>query len=334
MCTAATYKTNDFYFGRTLDYEFTYGESIVVLPRNYPVDFRFSGRTAAHSAIIGTAHIKNGYPLFYDAANEYGLCAAGLNFMGNARYAENLKDNAVNVAAYEFILHILINCKTTDEVCEMCKNINVTDTPFDSELPTAQLHWMAADKNKCITAEITDGVIKIYDNPVGVLTNNPPFDYQMFALNNYMSVGAATPENHFSNKINLQKYSRGMGGIGLPGDVSSQSRFVRAAFTKLNSVSDGTNAQSVNQFFNILGNVKQVKGCCLLENGKYEYTVYTVCYNADRGIYYYTTYENPNPAVIDMHDFDLDGKTPYVFKMDNTPQPNFITPNKNDRKNV
>lgn len=70
MCTAATYKTNDFYFGRTLDYESSYGEEIVIMPRNFPLNFVNMGRIATHYAVIGTAHVAQDYPLFYDAANE------------------------------------------------------------------------------------------------------------------------------------------------------------------------------------------------------------------------------------------------------------------------
>ena len=84
MCTAATYKTSDFYFGRTLDYDFSYGEAITITPRNFPFDFRHMGSIKEHFAMIGMAHIAEGYPLYYDAVNEKGLAMAGLNFVGNA----------------------------------------------------------------------------------------------------------------------------------------------------------------------------------------------------------------------------------------------------------
>lgn len=104
--------------------------------------------------------------------------------------------------------------------------------------------------------------LHIYDNPVGVLTNNPSFDYQLFNLNNYRVLSSETPKNNFSNQISLNAYSRGMGGIGLPGDLSSVSRFVKATFTKLNSVSGDSESESISQFFHILGSVEQQKGLC------------------------------------------------------------------------
>ncbi len=306
MCTAATYKTKDFYFGRTLDYEFSYGSEIAVMPRNYPINFKFAGTYARHYAIIGMAHIVGDFPLFYDAVNEKGLCMAGLNFVGNAYYRDEIKGKD-NVAQFEFIPRILSCCATVDEAKRLLENINITDTPFSDKLPVAKLHWIIADKNGAITVESVKDGLKIYDNPVGILTNNPPFDEQMFRLNDYMHLSPRQPENTFSDKLSLETYSRGMGALGLPGDLSSQSRFVRVAFTKMNSVSGDTENESVSQFFHILGSVDQQRGCCEVAKGKYEITIYTSCCNADKGIYYYTTYENHQITAVDMHREQLDG---------------------------
>ncbi len=306
MCTAATYKTKDFYFGRTLDYEFSYGSEIAVMPRNYPINFKFAGTYARHYAIIGMAHIVGDFPLFYDAVNEKGLCMAGLNFVGNAYYRDEIKGKD-NVAQFEFIPRILSCCATVDEAKRLLENINITDTPFSDELPVAKLHWIIADKNGAITVESVKDGLKIYDNPVGILTNNPPFDEQMFRLNDYMHLSPRQPENTFSDKLSLETYSRGMGALGLPGDLSSQSRFVRVAFIKMNSVSGDMENESVSQFFHILGSVDQQRGCCEVAKGKYEITIYTSCCNADKGIYYYTTYENHQITAVDMHREQLDG---------------------------
>lgn len=305
MCTAATYKTNDFYFGRTLDYESSYGEEIVIMPRNFRLDFLSEGICEKHYAVIGTAHIAGGYPLFYDAVNEKGLCMAGLNFVGNAHYFKN-KNGKSNIAQYEFIPWILGKCTSTDEAKELISNINITDTPFSEHMPVGQLHWIIADKNSAITVESVSDGIKVYDNPLGVLTNNPPFDEQMFRLNDYMHLSSRQPKNTFSDKLELKAYSRGMGAIGLPGDLSSQSRFVRVAFVKANSVSGKGETESVSQFFHILGSVDQQRGCCEVADGKYEITIYTSCCNATKGIYYYTTYENHQICAVNMNHENLD----------------------------
>lgn len=304
MCTAITYKTEDFYFGRTLDIECSYNEEVTITPRNYPFKFRHTAELKSHLAIIGMAYVVDNYPLYYDAANEKGLCMAGLNFVGNAKYNKPCK-NKTNIAQFEFIPYILSKCGSVDEAILEIEKMNITDTPFSSDLPPAELHFIIADKNKSVTVEAVSDGIKIYDNPVGVLTNNPPFDVQMHVLNNYMKLSPKSPSNEFSDKINLTPYSRGMGAIGLPGDLSSSSRFVRAAFTKLNSVSGNDEKESVSQFFHILGSVEQIRGCCEVGD-KYEITVYTSCINSDKGIYYYNTYQNSQMSAVNLSKINID----------------------------
>ena len=185
--------------------------------------------------------------------------------------------------------------------------MNLVATPFSEQLPSAQLHWIIADEKSSITVECMADGLHIYDNPVGVLTNNPPFDQQMFMLNNYMNLSPKQPENKFSKDLDFNAYSRGMGALGLPGDLSSASRFAKVAFTKMNSVSGDGEEESVSQFFHILGSVDQQRGCCEVEEGKYEITIYTSCCNATKGIYYYTTYNNHQITAVDMHREKLDG---------------------------
>ena len=272
MCTAATYKSQDFYFGRTFDYEFNYGEEVTVTPRNYVFHLRHQNPLKKHYALIGIAHMAGDYPLYYDAVNEKGLGMAGLNFVGNAVY-NKVQEGKDNIAQFEFIPWILGQCATVQEARVLLDHINLVDTPFNEKFPVSQLHWILADKNEAITIEAVAEGLKIYENPVGVLTNNPPFDKQMFRLNDYSSLSPEQPVNRFAKDLELKPYSRGMGAFGLPGDLSSASRFVRVAFTRMNAVSGPSESESVSEFFHILGSVDQTRGCCMLENGKYEITI-------------------------------------------------------------
>ena len=255
MCTAATYKTEDFYFGRTLDYEFSYGDEITVTPRNYPFEFRSMGGIKEHYAMVGMAHVADNFPLYYDAMNERGLCIAGLNFVGNAHYRDVIpgKDN---VAQYELIPWLLAQCGTVREARALLEKINITNIPFSDKLPCAQLHWIVADKTEAITVESVEEGIRIYD----------------------------------------------------------LERVFPAAFVKTNSLSGSTEQESFSQFFHILGAVDQQRGCCHLGEGKYEITIYTSCCNADKGIYYYNTYENHQISAVDMHREQLDGSALARYK--------------------
>ncbi len=307
MCTAITYHTADHYFGRNLDLEYSYEEQVVITPRNYKFEFRSAGTLRSHYAMIGMAYVQEGYPLYYEATNEKGLSMAGLNFPGNAYYGEILpgKDN---VASFELIPWILGQCATLAEVKCLLEYIQVADIAFSEKLPPSPLHWMIADKEAAITVEAVREGLKIYDNPIGVLTNNPTFDYHMMNLNNYMGLSNQPASNRLAKEMDLKEYSRGMGAMGLPGDLSSASRFVRMAFHKWNSVVEKTGEEeSVAQFFHLLDSVAMPKGSLQMPSGLYEITVYSCCCNVDRGIYYYTTYENRQINAVDMWKVDLNG---------------------------
>lgn len=308
MCTAATYTTKDHYFGRNLDLEFSYNETVTVTPRNYPFQFRKVKALESHYAMIGMAFVVDNYPLYYDATNEKGLSMAGLNFPENADYKQEAEGKD-NVTPFEFIPWILGQCSTIKEVKELLGRINLININFSEKLPLSPLHWMISDRNESITVESVKEGMKIYDNPVGILTNNPTFDIQIFNLNNYVNVTREVPENRFSSAIALDAYSRGMGGIGIPGDLSSSSRFVKAAFTKLNSVSGTSESESISQFFHILGSVNQERGCVRLAEDTYEITIYSSCCNVDKGVYYYKTYENSQITGVDMHNENLDNQS-------------------------
>lgn len=314
MCTAISLTTKNHYFGRNLDLEYSYIETITITPRYFPFPFRNKETLTSHYALIGTAFVQDNYPLYYDATNEKGLSMAGLNFPENAYYFPS-KDDKDNITPYEFIPWILGQCATLSEARLLLEKINLLNQPFRNDLPLSPLHWIIADKTGSIVVESLKSGLHVHDNPVGVLTNNPPFEMQLFHLNNYMRLSNMSPSNHFSEELDLKRYSNGMGAIGLPGDWSSQSRFVRASFVKLNSKCGISEEESVNQFFHILSSVEFPRGCVAMEKDIYEITVYSSCCNTDKGIYYYKTYENFNIIAIDMHRENLDGNHLICYDM-------------------
>ncbi|WP_405267959.1 choloylglycine hydrolase [Methanobrevibacter sp.] len=325
MCTASNYITENHYFGRNFDYEISYKERVTITPRNYEFKFRKIDDIKVHYAIIGIAAGIDAYPLYYDACNEKGLAIAGLNFAGNAVYRE-FEEDMVNIAPFELIPYLLGKASNLDEARELLAEINLVNINFAEELPLSPLHWMISDNSgKSIIVEPLEDGLKIYDNPVGVLTNNPPFDKQLFYLNNYRNISNKNPENTFGGDIDLDEYSRGMGGLGLPGDLSSASRFAKVAFTRANSFSASDEASSVSQFFHILGSVEQQNGCTFIDDPDlYEYTIYTSCYNTNEGVLYYRTYNNSQISAVCLNNEDLDSENLINYMLINEEQFNFI----------
>ena len=316
MCTAMIYGSKKHhYFGRNLDLERTYGESVVITPRRFPLSLRSGGEMREHFAMIGVATVIDGYPLYYDAVNEHGLSVAGLNFVGNAHFYSPRGDGT-DLAQFELLPYILGTCRDTHEARATLSRINLVDTPFSDDLPPSDLHYMLADRSGCslVFEPLADG-IRIYDNEVGVLTNNPPFPFQLENLKLYLNVTANEPTDRFGGFFDLSPSSRGMGAFGLPGDSSSSSRFVRAAFNLANSVISDRECESVSQFFHLLDSVAQIEGCVRVGGG-YERTQYSSCCTIDAGIYYYKTYSNSRITAVRLFADSLDGSTLSVFPFD------------------
>lgn len=318
MCTAISYKTKDHYFGRNLDLEYRFDEQVTITPREYPFRYRNGSADNGHFAMIGMATIADNYPLYYDATNEYGLSMAGLNFPDNAAYnpPHSGKDN---IAPFELIPWVLGRCKTAKEARMLLERTNITNVTFNDQLPLSPLHFMICDKEEALVAEPVKDGLKLYDNPVKVLTNNPPFPFHMDNLGLYIGLSPDPPENRFSPALTIKNYSTGMGAIGLPGDLSSASRFIRVAFVLGNSVSDATEDESISQFFHILSSVEQQRGCSVV-NGRNEITLYSSCCNTDRCIYYYTTYENRQITAVHLFHEDLNGNTLTSYPLMDTQQ--------------
>ncbi|MBQ3104628.1 MAG: choloylglycine hydrolase [Lachnospiraceae bacterium] len=318
MCTAITYTAKHHYFGRNLDLEYSYHETVTVTPRNYPFLFRQGNRMENHYAMIGMAYVYDDYPLYYDAVNEMGLAMAGLNFPGNAVYQAWTRGKD-NIAPFELIPWLLGQCATVAGVRGKLERLQLWKEDFSKDLRVSPLHWLIADKKEAVTLECVAEGIRIYDNPVGVLTNNPPFSYHMQNLQQYRNVTPYPGESGFCDGFKLPACSRGMGGIGLPGDMSSASRFVRAAFLTLNSLGGTSEEEQVSRCFHILGGVEQVKGCVRLPEGAQEMTLYSACCNTDKGIYYYRTYDSSTVRAVCLREEDLDSRRLKLWELNRTP---------------
>ena len=321
MCTSISLLTKDHYFGRTLDLEYSYDEKVVITPRKFPFEFRYQKPVNNHFAMIGMATVVDDYPLYYEATNEKGLSMAGLNFPDKTVY-KDFDHQKNNICPFELIPWVLSKCESVEESKELLYNTNIISADFNDNFKSTPLHWMISDRDSSITVECVDDGLKIYYNPVSVLTNNPEFPIQIFNLNNYMSLTREEPETRFAEGFDFSKYSRGMGALGLPGDNSSMSRFVRAVFTRLNSVCGESENESISQFFHILGTVSQTRGTVRADDS-FMTTIYTSCCNTDKGIYYYTTYENNQISAVNMYNENLDRNQLLIYNLESEQQINY-----------
>lgn len=298
MCTALVH---GHLFGRTLDLEHSYHEQVVIVPRRFPLSFRLTDCSSPHHAIVGMAHVEGDSPLYYDAMNEKGLAMAALNFPLSAIY-QPAKQDMVNLAPFELIQWVLSRCSTALQAKQMLAHVNLVDTDFNASLPSTPLHWLIADQTQSFVAEPLSDGLHLYENPVGVLTNEPPFPFHLSRLNDYLSLSAQPAENRFSPSLTLVPYSRGMGAPGLPGDWSSASRFVRCAFAAHNS----SDPADPTQFFHLMSCVEVPRGCVRLENRTEVTSIYTSCCDLNAGTYHYVTYSNRQICAVDLHRCDLD----------------------------
>ena len=305
MCTALDYQGHCHYFGRNLDYHQTFGEEIVITPPSFPLPFRLREAFPRHFAFLGIATVIDGYPLYFDGVNERGIAIAGLNFVGTAHYASPAPEQE-NIAPYELIPYVLGSFSSVEEVRALLPRLNLVALPFREDLPLSELHWMISDKKECVVLEATMEGIRLYDNPIGVLTNNPPFPYHREHLREYLNLSPKAPTGGFSPDLSLHPFTKGLGAYGLPGDLSSPSRFVRAAFGRWNATQYEGDEESLAQFFHILNSVAQIDGC-VREAEERERTQYTSCYQTEKGIGYFRTYENSQIRALRLLAEELEG---------------------------
>ena len=315
MCTGLSYTNGSFYFGRNLDLEYSLNNKVVVTPRNFPFKLSKEEELSSHYSIIGMAMVVDNYPLYFDAVNEKGLGMGGLNFDGFSVYHDEQKDKK-NIASFEFIPYLLSKCASVQEAKTVLKDINITNLSFSEKLQASPLHWLISDEDSSIVVESTAEGLQIYDNQFNVLTNNPSFPYHQYNMSNYLNLTSNIPENRLSAKLDLDVYSRGMGSIGLPGDLSSPSRFVRAAYALANSVADKTELANVAQFFHILDFVAQPKGSAMAPGEIYEITQYSSCVSIEEQTYYYKTYENNQICAVSMKDLPLNHSDLFVYELE------------------
>ena len=310
MCTAVRFINDkgEMYFGRNLDWSTSYGEKVVITPKNYQYHSAFLGEMSPKAAIIGMAVIEENTPLYFDCANEAGLAIASLNFPGYAEYEKDAVPGKINVAVYEFPLWIAMNFTTVAEVKTALKNVAIVAKPIDEKYPVSLLHWMIGDKNQSIVVEYTSEGLQVFDNDVDVLTNQPGYNWHRENLRNYMNLSSAQPEKVEWGKAEVSAFGSGSMMHGLPGDYYPSSRFVRAAYLNTHYPVKSTEDENVSRLFHTLASVAMIDGAAAMANGDFEKTIYTGGFSTATNSYYYSTYEDPAIKQAKLSDYDTYSK--------------------------
>ena len=311
MCTALSF---DHYFGRNMDLAHSFNHSPIFIPTNFEYLNRVTGRhETVKRAILGMGTMIDDHPAMAEAMNENGLGCAGLNFARYAYFEPEPVPNKTNIAPYDFILWVLCNFDTVSEVEKAINDIELVSIPINDKTPVPTLHWMIADKSgSSIVVEKTRERLTAYKNPVGVMTNDPTFDWHLTNLNEYIKLSPAHPKTVTWTDHSLNAFGIGAGTLGMPGDFSSVSRFVRTAYHRANLPEN----PSLAQFFHILDNAAMVRGGVLTEDGAYDQTLYSSCMDLENGIYYYKTYENNRINAVRFCDDKEIMVYPYLDKQD------------------
>ena len=311
MCTGLRFNDaeGNLYFGRNLDVESSYGEKVLVTPRNYELPYRFLENGKTTKAIIGMGIMAGDYPMYFDACNENGLCIAGLNFPRYAYFTEGPVDGKTNMAPYEFMVWLMEEFDTVAEAKKGLEELNLVDAPFSPQMPVAPLHWIISDKDASIVVEQTkENGLKVYDNYVGVLTNNPDYAWHMTNLNNYAGLTPHDAKAQEWNKQEVRPLGVGTGSLGLPGDSIPASLFFKVAYFNANYPTVEGEEANVAKFFNILKSVAMIDGSVINEQGQDEFTVYTACYSSNTKTYYYNRYDDFTMKSVQLTDENMNAK--------------------------
>lgn len=311
MCTAVSYENR--LFGRTLDYHKSFGEEILITPR----EMVKIGKAKNRYSMIGVGVLVDDLPLYFDGMNEWGLFAAALNFSGFAYYG-NLSGKKAGISSSSLIGFLLGFCKSVDEVKDAMKNVGITPDGALPGIDPTPLHWMVCDRRGCIVIEPTKEGIKLYDNPFGVLTNAPDFPFFGIRMADFASLSPTDPIDNLTDG-STTPYSHSLGAVGLPGDFSSVSRFAKALFVRKNmrdisdfnpELSKGKSLQvsQVTSFFSLMSSVNLPFGCSIGEDNMPMLTLYTVCADPEELNYYFTDYTCRRIRLAKLREEHFDGR--------------------------
>lgn len=308
--------------GRTVEFAAPVEFSVAVIPRGYS----FQGTTPlgkglsfqAKYAAVGMMAFDD--PSIMDGMNEKGLSVGTFYFPDFAGYTETTQENqSRGLSSVEFSNWILTQFATLDEVKQALPGVVITTTVSPSWGPqAAPFHYIVYDKTgKALVIEPIDGKLLVYDNPVGTFTNSPDFPWHMTNLRNWINMSAYNSEPVKLMGKELKPMGQGSGMVGILGDFTATSRFVRAAFYSGTVFPPKTADEGIGLVFHMLNQFDIPKGSVREKAGGKiypDFTQVTVARNPNSLKYYFRTYDNVQIKVVDLSKFDLNAKAIVTYK--------------------
>ena len=254
-----------------------------------------------------------GVPVIVDGMNEKGLGVGIFYFPGYAKYqAVKEEDVGKAIAPWEVPLYLLGNCANVEEAVQAVRNVRVGDVVQKDMGYVPPCHYIVNDASgQCVVVEYVGGELKIHDNPLGVITNSPTFDWHVTNLRNYVNLTVNNVPPVDIAGIDLHGFGQGSGMLGLPGDFTPPSRFIRAVAFSQSALPVATAHEGVLQAFHILNQFDIPKGAARgVDNGKEiaDYTLWTSVSDLTNRRYHFRTFDNSRIRMIDLKKMDLDAK--------------------------
>lgn len=293
-------------YGRSLEFGKYLDSNILFIPRNH----NFQGATpiantkglswTSKYAVVGANMLKLNY--FVDGINEKGLAGGIFYFPDYTNFQDiNSEEAKFSIAGWQLLTWILGTCNSIKEVKEKLPKIKINRAVLPKWNAFQPVHYIIHDQNgNSLVIEYIKGQLQLHDNPLGVLTNSPSFDWHTINLNNYINLSALNVPRKKLTDITLMPLGQGSGMLGLPGDFTPPSRFVRAAAFSQTILSSETGAQDVNTAFHMLNLFDIPKGVVRGGKDEFDYTQWISVTDLKSKKYYFHTYDNRQIYMIDL----------------------------------
>ncbi|MET1249482.1 choloylglycine hydrolase family protein [Sporolactobacillus sp. STCC-11] len=322
MCTSLTLQTKDgnHLFGRTMDFTMDLNQSVIVTPRRYKWVNTTKETITAKQGVVGMGSHQQGKVTLADGLNESGLSCATLYLPGFASYGNEAVRNKTNLPPQDFVLWCLTQFDSVQAVKEAMANVTFLNVPLPELGVTPPLHWILSDKSgSCIVIEPTGKGVQIYDNPVGVMTNSPEFDWHLQNLRQYIGLQSHQFDPAQWADLKLSAFSQGSGSFGLPGDFTPPSRFVRAAFLKQNLTGIDNESNGITGLFHVLSNCSLPKGAVVSPEDAEDYTLYTSAMCLESGTCYYQGYDCQQISAVHLFNENLNSDEVNIYPFHRVP---------------